>query len=440
MTTEHRPGDEPGARGPLDPELQDLRGRLERARGGAAGPEGDLLVADLETAYEELRTADDELRVQLEQIAEITRGAEDLRAQQERLLAALPVPTLGTDHQGLVVVANPAAAALAGAHADRLVGKPVLTLFSLEDRPALRTRISRQSLDGEVFRQRATVIDRRGAATLVEVVAAVTTVLPPAPSADAGGRPRAGTTQATWVLLPDVHQGEGTGSDRQLLPEVLLRLAALPATVDSLDDLLTRAAALCRAAAGHDVELSLRLGPLAHPEASATTDPVAEHLDSLQVLRDQGPSHDARRRAATVTVQDLRSDARWPDLGDDVPGTIGAVVACPVVAEGKTVGVLSVYRARTRTDPVLVETVELLASTLGAVLLELDLAAALRATAAEVELALTSRSEIDQARGIVMAERGCTAAEAVDHLVRLARDRGTSVRELASEVVAHHRS
>jgi AmiR/NasT family two-component response regulator len=48
---------------------------------------------------------------------------------------------------------------------------------------------------------------------------------------------------------------------------------------------------------------------------------------------------------------------------------------------------------------------------------------------------LTSRSVIDQAMGIIMAQQRCDAATAADILGRAAQNRNRKLRELADEIV-----
>jgi hypothetical protein len=54
----------------------------------------------------------------------------------------------------------------------------------------------------------------------------------------------------------------------------------------------------------------------------------------------------------------------------------------------------------------------------------------------QLRSALTSRATIDQAKGIVMAQRGCDADEAFAVLVRTSQDRNIKVRDLAATIVA----
>jgi hypothetical protein len=58
------------------------------------------------------------------------------------------------------------------------------------------------------------------------------------------------------------------------------------------------------------------------------------------------------------------------------------------------------------------------------------------ALSARLRHALASRSAIDQAIGIVMAERVCTAEQALTQLRAVARERSTTLPRVAADVVA----
>lgn len=79
---------------------------------------------------------------------------------------------------------------------------------------------------------------------------------------------------------------------------------------------------------------------------------------------------------------------------------------------------------------------ELLAATIGSALYEVGLRQELARMAGDMERALASRATIDQAKGIVMAARRCTADEAFAHLVDLASTQHLKLRDLAARIVA----
>lgn len=428
-----------GGSGPLtllEGHLLDLRARIERARAdvgldqraaeqaGAAPGEQDAdvrarLFADLETAYEELRVAEEEVRTQQDEIARLLEGRNLLQWQQERILAALPVPTLTTDEHGIIRTANAAAAGLVEMRVSRLLGKPVLTVFPYEDRADLRRLISTQARDGRPFQWRSTIERRGGAGPGIEVDVSAT----PLPEHGQG---------TTWMLLES--GSAGAEPPPQALPAALSRLAALPSSTESLQQLINLAVEVCHSALG-DVELTISVGPPEEPDALASTSRVAQELDGAQIVHSQGPCVAAYATQGIVVSPDLVTDPRWPALHRDVPDSVGAVLAVPLQTGDRLVGALNVYGHAGTPIEELTQPAELLGATLAAVLYEFGLKNELRDMATDMERALTSRAVIDQAKGIVMADRGCTADEAFRFLVELSSTQQVKLREVARALV-----
>jgi AmiR/NasT family two-component response regulator len=63
-----------------------------------------------------------------------------------------------------------------------------------------------------------------------------------------------------------------------------------------------------------------------------------------------------------------------------------------------------------------------------------------RETITQLEQALTSRAEIDEAKGVLMALHGCSAEDAFDRLVRESQRRNLKVRDIATELLARVQS
>lgn len=406
---------------PLPTRLSELRERLERARNqqdGASDP--DTLFVDLETAYEELRVADEEVRTQQEHIAQLTEGQDMLRWQHERMMSVLPVPVMTTDSHGIIRAVNAAAAGMMEMRVARLLGKPILSLVAPEERPHLRRLLFGQARTARSFSRLTTLIRRDGAPLEVEATASVLPGLEP---------------ETTWMLL-DAPGGDPEPDGRSdVLPQALADLSRLSAVSNDVQDLLRRAVTECERALGKGVEVTVTLGPPAEPSALASSGSAAQSLDGAQVVHGQGPWVSAFETRTTVVTPDLRHDERWPALAADVPAQIGAAVAIPLETGDRLVGALNVYALSTGVDPSLVRTAELLGATIAAILYEFGLRSELQQLAGDMERALTSRAVIDQAKGVVMAELGCTADEAFQHLVQLSSSQQLKLREVAQRLV-----
>ena len=163
--------------------------------------------------------------------------------------------------------------------------------------------------------------------------------------------------------------------------------------------------------------------------------PLARIYDELQFTLGEGPCLDSVAHRAPVLVVDLANpnDARWPAYGPAMLAhQIRGVYAMPVLVAGEYVGALDLFCAepgRLRTEQL---AGAVAAAELAAIpvldLLNADLHAAVSDPNSDAwaELNTLSRAEVSQATGMVMAQLGIDAAEA---LVRLrahayATDRG----------------
>jgi GAF domain-containing protein len=396
-------------------ELDDLHHRIRLARDQATSID-PVLVQDLETAYEELRVADEEVRAQQEEITALVQGRHLLRWQQERAMALMPVPVVITDGEGIIEFSNAAAAMLLHMGVARIVGKPLMVFFASEDRPSLRRLMSAHQRDYEAFRHAATLVGRSGAAVPVDCAVSA---LP-------------GNEQSlSWVLL----SAPGSGGRTLALPEALAAIAALPLRHSHRDDLMRAAAIRCGEVVGPDVCLSLVVGTPLHPEVLASTAQLAQSTDGAQITAGQGPCATAFELAETVVVEDVHTDPRWPALAGFLDPTLVGVVAIPLEVGETAVGALNLYTTGA-VPPDLAEHGELLASTIAAVLHEVSTRQQLKDVTREMELALASRATIEQAKGIIMAHRGCGPDDAFAHLVSLSSNRHLKLREVAAQIVA----
>lgn len=89
-------------------------------------------LAELHVAYEELSVAEEELRAQLDALAEGERGETAERRRYREVFDFVPDPLLVTDGEGLVQEANLASLALLGRQGAELRGKPLAALMALK--------------------------------------------------------------------------------------------------------------------------------------------------------------------------------------------------------------------------------------------------------------------------------------------------------------------
>lgn len=170
-----------------------------------------------------------------------------------------------------------------------------------------------------------------------------------------------------------------------------------------------------------------------HAGDSATvgaTDPLALKADSLQHELGEGPCVAAVSHSAVVQSADVANDSRWPTYAARVAELgIHAQAGLPIRSAGKTLGALNLYATRCGAfDPG-----------------DLALAAGYAAQAAtamqlrrRVETlteAVTSRSIISQAIGLVMERYTLDEDRAMDYLVRASQTSNVKLRQVARELL-----
>jgi PAS domain S-box-containing protein len=401
--------------------LDVLRVRLDQLHDedvAETGPRTEV-VADLETAYEELRVADEEVRAQQEHIARLLERHNLLHWQHERMLAMLPVPALVTDSDGLIRSVNAAAAALVGRRVARLLGRPIVTMFQQSDRRELRELLTDHQ--AQTRRLLATVVPHEGDEVQVDVSVAV--------------RPGE-TTELTWLLLaPGNSHPRG---ELGVLPDALTQLAGLPAQGLGRQGVLNRAAEICRRSLDGS-EASIIFGAPDRPEALSASSQFAQSVDGAQQAAGEGPCVTAFTSRTTVISPDVGADARWPRLSRFIPHEKLSAVAVPVEVGQRLVGCLNVYGDSGPLSSWVEDAAELLAASLGAVFYELELNAELDKLGDDMQRALSSRAAIEQAKGIIMAQRGCGPDEAFAVLGQLSSQQERKLRDVARDIVERAR-
>jgi GAF domain-containing protein len=381
------------------------------------------LELELETAREELRVADEEMRVQRDQLEELLRLSQATTVQRRRIATLLPVPMMTMDTVGKITEANAAAAALVNVPLVRLVGKPLVTFVHESERGVVRDALNRVTPDPD--RVRLHLLPRRSAPLAVDLVLTASVSTDPA-------------RQVECTLLTASRPDHSSlGVDPVGLAAAVTAISRLPVGDHDVRRLLTGVARTGAAAMGEGVWVSVNLGHPGAPTQLASSAEQAAAVDGLQVRTGEGPCLSAFDEQETVLVDDLADQPRWPRLRaawGDSPAA--AVLGVPLVASGEKVGCLNCYSA---TPGAFTESqaqaAEVLALAVGAALEAVEETRRLREVASQLDQALASRAVIDQAKGIVMARRGCTADEAFAHLAALSQQRNVKVRDLALALV-----
>ena len=405
---------------------------LSQARETVLTGDPDLLAAELQTAAEELRVADDELRAQQAEVERLLQDRHSMMASHERLVGSLPVPIITTDDAGTITGANAAAAAMLDRAVVGLLRMPLTSLVASEDRQLLRSGLTELRKTGE-HHQLSAVSLRTGH-------------VKDQPVRLAASKEHPASRQIRWVLVPASvsDRRDGPPQQRELerisaahVAEAFAELWQLPLREGEQGEVLRAVTSACHRAFPELTWVSVTLGDPAEPTAIATDSAKAQHLDGLQMRSGEGPCADTWRTQAPVVSSDLPRDKRWPKfVAAAAPTGIQSVLAVPIQLGEEKVGALNLYSGEESAfEDVEVRIAEWFASSVAAVLDDLRTFEELRKVADHLETALTSRAVIDQAKGIIMAQRHCTADEAFQHLVDLSSRTSVKVKELSHYIV-----
>jgi GAF domain-containing protein len=217
----------------------------------------------------------------------------------------------------------------------------------------------------------------------------------------------------------------------------LAQLAGVMLSEPDLPAALRRVTSVAAGLVEHCDGASLTMRKEGRPVAAAASDEWASALDDLQHREQEGPCLDCLREGTVMRVRDLPADGRFPTYGPRA-GERGArsVLSLPLAADGRTVGALNLYSRQPDVfDGPALALGELLAAHASLAVQAATAFYSSRDLADQMREAITSRAVIEQAKGVLVAQRGCTPEEAFDLLVAASQRANRKLRDIAQAVV-----
>jgi GAF domain-containing protein len=184
-------------------------------------------------------------------------------------------------------------------------------------------------------------------------------------------------------------------------------------------------------------EVSVTLVADDRATTAAFTGISALALDERQYEDERGPCLDAAAAGQRIVVKDTSAEPRWPQfaLTAAVFG-IKSSLSMPLPVIRDVTGALNFYAAESRAfDTEAVGLAETFATHAAVAVANAHLYDVTAALADQMRQAMTSRAVIEQAKGIVMRDRRCTADEAFDALVELSQESHIKLRDIAEMLV-----
>ena len=367
--------------GELDRFLAELRGRGQRLLGlvDAQDLEHAALVAEVHELSDQLIVAEDELRLQQEELEAARQRIAALTEYGSRLFESFPAVVVLTDERGVVLRSTRAAAELMRQPAGPRLRRPFATWFEMADRSRIRSLVSRSNGAEHQGLKRMLLRRADGSTQLVDV--ALTSVQVPTEKGPV----------LRWELT---------------VVETVLRVVSSTALGRSVDLAVELTALVSRLAVLTTVQATLA----AMVEEAVRLVPGAEHALVVELHG---------RRAVNLLVAS--------DCDAETAAASSHLLTVPLRLPGFGVTLLQLSAERPL-GPEATEVAELLA-------VHFRLATARVRQRENLERALETRQLIGQAVGVLVERRRLTPAVAFEELVQRSQLANLKLREIARIVI-----
>jgi GAF domain-containing protein len=220
--------------------------------------------------------------------------------------------------------------------------------------------------------------------------------------------------------------------------EALIALAGILVTEQNMEETLRQVLELaCTSLPGGD-EGGITLLEADGPCTAIATSALALRVDNSQYgAASGGPCLEAYRRQQIQRIDSTARDPRWPEFAAMAAAHgLGSALSVPLVVGGDGLGAVIIYRRRengfTAADQRLAAS---LGSCASVTLSNARICIRAARLAGQLREALATRGVINQATGVLIAQRHCSADEAFHLLAAAAQRNRLPVDEVAADLV-----
>jgi GAF domain-containing protein len=214
-------------------------------------------------------------------------------------------------------------------------------------------------------------------------------------------------------------------------------LARVTLAEHSLGTVMDKVAVLAKRTLPGADEVSVTMVDRGTASTVAFTGQLAAELDERQYERGYGPCLESVREDRPIRVDSMRTEPRWRDWSA-LASRHGAAssLSVPVPLQRDVSAALNIYSTVEHAfDDHSVELALTFAGFAAVALANIHLYEVKTRVAEQLQTAMRSRAVIEQAKGIIMADRRCSAQEAFDVLVGLSQTSNRKLRDLAQALV-----
>jgi GAF domain-containing protein len=223
---------------------------------------------------------------------------------------------------------------------------------------------------------------------------------------------------------------DGLDNAVRILSRLLLAEETLEATLSRVAGLACRTLEACDMA-------SVTMINNGRPSTPAQTDPSVSALDDAQYRSERGPCLEAYSVRQVVRGTVSKSADHWPEFSAAAEEAgIRSVLAVPLMTNETPLGALNLYsktaESYSEADE---ETAALFSEQAAVACANAEVYWRTYSLTEHLREALESRDVIGQAKGILMARRGCTPDAAFEALRKVSQHRNIKLRQIAEQVV-----
>ena len=207
----------------------------------------------------------------------------------------------------------------------------------------------------------------------------------------------------------------------------------------SLDEILTEITGLAARGIPGSEATSITLIRGDRPFTAAYSGDMAIAADELQYQEGYGPCMDAGRGGVVLRVDDMRAETRWPTYVPRVVAQgVRSSLSVPLPFQDTSIGALNNYSSQPSafaSDESLEAAVEV-AEVVAVAVANATAHAELGEQTRNMRLAMESRAVIEQAKGVLMAQRHVDAEQAFELLREASQRYNRKLRDIAQGIVA----
>jgi GAF domain-containing protein len=223
------------------------------------------------------------------------------------------------------------------------------------------------------------------------------------------------------------------------MQDVLRDLARVALAGRSLDEVLTEITDIAARGIPGAEAVSITLLRAEKAFTAAYSGEMALQADELQYEHGYGPCMDAGRGGVLLRIDDMRTEQRWPDYVAHLLRTsrVRSSLSVPLPYQGTTIGALNIYAGRENafSSPESLTAGLDVAEVVAVAVANADAHAQLGDQARNMRIAMDSRAVIEQAKGVLMAQRGVDPEQAFEILRAASQRSNRKLRDIALGVV-----